>query len=238
MSLAPAQHSSNWFQFNFAATSARITTEARVTTTYCKTETIISLAQPDHTTYIISKFAEWFYNKVNQSGGFRYEDFWQDININLMLKDNFDTEKVAQRATNSAGLLNQISGAYKLNMKPNSSPQGIWARGKEADGLLQVLVCGTLHQCSPAQHCQGIQFGPCLGMFENLFLIAYDRSINSWKIKKLNGILKSAPYMQQLPTIADSELINSIVLRFNNVRSVIHPLVLFVGVCSLLTLKS
>lgn len=111
-----------------------------------------------------------------------------------------------------ARLLNQILEEHQLYLHPNTSSQGIWGKGN-VGGLLLVLVCGTLHQRPPVmhRHSGAFEMNTCLGMFENLFLLAQDPfAEDNWKIKTLEVILRSNPHIQQLPTIADSELAKTI----------------------------
>ncbi|KAE8748928.1 hypothetical protein FOCC_FOCC004333 [Frankliniella occidentalis] len=204
-------------QLYLAATSAsRVTIEERVTTTTYShmsgAALFASMPDPDpRDSAIITEFAKWFYTRVNQPGGLVPEDFWPDANINMIVKRKTDADyKAEQGGSNTARLLNQILEEHQLYLNPNTSAQGIWGRGN-VGGLLLVLVCGTLHQRVPVQHRPGIELGQCLGMFENLFLLAQDPfAEDNWKIKTLEVILRSNPLIQQLPTIADSELAKTI----------------------------
>ncbi|KAJ1532004.1 hypothetical protein ONE63_000638 [Megalurothrips usitatus] len=193
-------------QLYLAASSARVTVQERVTTTtYAHMAGVGvgvfgNMPEPDpRDTAIVSEFAKWFYTKVNQPGGLPPEDFWPDGNMSMIVKRKNDADyKAAQGGQNVARLLNQVLEEHQLYLNPNTTPQGMWGRGND-NGLLLVLVCGTLHQRPGA--------GSCLGMFENLFLLAQDPfAEDNWKIKTLEVILRSNPHIQQTPTIADSEL--------------------------------
>ncbi|KAK3930834.1 hypothetical protein KUF71_024191 [Frankliniella fusca] len=199
-----------------AASATRVTIQERVTTTtYTQmsgASLFASMPDPDpRDSAIIIEFAKWFYGRVNQPGGLAAEDFWPDANMYLIVKRKTDADhKKAQGGINAARLLHQILEEHQLYLNPNTSAQGIWGRGN-VGGLLLVLVCGTLHQRVPIQQRPGIELGHCLGMFENLFLLAQDPfAENNWKIKTLEVILRSNPLMQQLPTLADSELAKTI----------------------------
>ena len=77
-----------------------------------------------------------------------------------------------------------------------------------------MLVCGTLHQRPPInQRTLNSYDVPCLGTFENLFLLAQDpHAADNWKIRTLEVILCSNPHTLQPPTILTSELAKSIKL--------------------------
>jgi len=96
-----------------------------------------------------------------------------------------------------AKTINGTLEEHQLFLHPNLSTEGVWGRSN-ANGLLLVLVCGTLHHRTAHQ---------CLGVFENLFLLAQDPfAADNWKIKSLEAILRSRPQVHQPLTIQESEL--------------------------------
>ena len=151
----------------------------------------------EHNQEMCLAFAQWFYKLLNaqnpQSGivsteVFGSQHFYTDCRF-LLLSATPQVSKMEYTGADiTAQRLCALVKEEQLLLNPNLTPEGI--KGKsDPHGLMQVLVCGSVHQKQSP-----------IGIFEQQFGLIQEPATNKWKIKFTNLKFRTQ-HTDRMPTL-------------------------------------
>ncbi|KAL4227559.1 hypothetical protein ACF0H5_013002 [Mactra antiquata] len=144
------------------------------------------------------QFAKWFYENLNSfcptlqkpNGDFGPHHFWDDCRLVIQTWSPGPSREVLLDPLSISDKLLMFPKNEQMIFNPNLTQEGIFVKSS-AHGLVEILVCGTVHRENN-----------CLGLFQQLFGMVKDPRYNdNWKIKMSRLFLKAMQLLTHMPKL-------------------------------------